>query len=163
MEAILREFVEVMGKQNNILDQMAVLGEQKQRIIIAGQIKELDSLIQEEAGLVAQLEKLENQRYKLQQKLDLPGSAAKELVEWVEQEYPQIKEELEENVNRLSYNLARLKAINNHNNELIEQSLYYIESIQAILNGDVAGTYSDKGNLVDEKSGRQINLLDTRA
>jgi len=163
MEAILREFVEVMGKQNNILDQMAVLGEQKQRIIIAGQIKELDSLIQEEAGLVAQLEKLENQRYKLQQKLDLPGSAAKELVEWVEQEYPQIKEELEENVNRLSYNLARLKAINNHNNELIEQSLHYIESIQAILNGDVAGTYSDKGNLVDEKTGRRINLLDTRA
>ncbi|MGB4303378.1 MAG: flagellar protein FlgN [Syntrophomonadaceae bacterium] len=163
MEAILREFVEVMGKQNNILDQMAVLGEQKQRIIIAGQIKELDSLIQEEAGLVAQLEKLENQRYKLQQKLDLPGSAAKELVEWVEQEYPLLKEEFEEAVNRLGFNLARLKAINNHNNELIEQSLQYIETIQAILNGDIAGTYSDKGRPVDEKKGHRVNLLDTRA
>ena len=50
-----------------------------------------------------------------------------------------------------------------HNNELIEQSLQYIESVQAILNGDIAGTYSDKGSPVDEKSGRQINLLDTRA
>lgn len=163
MEAILREFVGVMGKQNHILDQMAVLGEQKQRMIIANQVKELDSLIQKEAGLVANLEKLENQRHKLQQQLRMPGSTARELVEWVRQGYPQVKGEFEETVNRLGYNLARLKAINNHNNELIEQSLNYIESIQAVLNGDVAGTYSDKGNPVDEKSGRQINLLDTRA
>lgn len=163
MEAILREFVEVMGKQNHILDQMAILGEQKQQVIIAGHVKELDSLIQKEAGLVSNLEKLENQRYKLQQKFNLPESTARELVEWVGQEYPQIQGEFEETVNRLGYNLARLKAINNHNNELIEQSLQYIESIQAVINGDVAGTYSHKGNPVDEKSGRQINLLDTRA
>jgi len=163
MEAILREFVEVMDKQNHILDQLAVLGEQKQQVIITGEVKALDSLIQKEAGLAANLEKLESQRYQLQQKFGLHGSTANELVEWVGQEYPQIKGKFEETVNRLSYNLGRLKAINNHNNELIEQSLQYIESIQAILNGDVAGTYSDKGNLVDEKSGRQVNLLDTRA
>lgn len=163
MEVILREFVEVMEKQNHILDQMAVLGEQKQQTIIAGQVKELESLIQKEAGMVVNLEKLESQRYKLQQQFNMPGTTARELVEWVGQEYPQIKREIEETVTRLGYNLARLKAINDHNNELIEQSLSYIESIQALLNGDVAGTYSDKGHPVDEKSGRQIKLLDTRA
>jgi flagellar biosynthesis/type III secretory pathway chaperone len=66
-------------------------------------------------------------------------------------------------VDRLSYNLDRLKVINKHNNELIEQSLQYIESIQALLNGDIAGTYTDRGDLADEKTGRRINLLDTRA
>ena len=60
------------------------------------------------------------------------------------------KEEFEEAVNRLGFNLARLKAINNHNNELIEQSFQY-RNLQAILNGDIAGTYSDKGRPVDEK------------
>ncbi|HOQ10641.1 MAG TPA: flagellar protein FlgN [Syntrophomonadaceae bacterium] len=163
MEGILREFIEVMAKQNQILDQLAVLGEQKQQIIIAGEVKELDSLIQKESGLVAHLEKLESQRFKLQQKLNRSETTARELVEWVGQEYPQLKEEFQETVDRLSYNLDRLKVINKHNNELIEQSLQYIESIQALLNGDIAGTYTDRGDLADEKTGRRINLLDTRA
>jgi hypothetical protein len=85
------------------------------------------------------------------------------MVEWAGREYPQLQGEFEETINRLSYNLTRLKAINNHNNELIEQSLQYIETIQAILNGDIAGTYSDKGRPVDEKKGRRVNLLDTQA
>jgi flagellar biosynthesis/type III secretory pathway chaperone len=163
MEAILREFVQVMDKQNQTLDQIFDLGEQKQHAIIVGQLKELDSLIQKEAGLVTNLEKLESQRFKLQQQLDVHDCTALEMVEWAGREYPQLQGEFEETINRLSYNLTRLKAINNHNNELIEQSLQYIESVQAILNGDIAGTYSDKGSPVDEKSGRQINLLDTRA
>lgn len=163
MEAILREFIQVMDKQNQTLDQIFDLGEQKQHIIIVGQLKELDSLIQKEAGLVANLEKLESQRFKLQQKFGVHGSTALELVEWTGQEYPQLQGEFEETIERLDYNLTRQKAINNHNNELIEQSLHYIEAVQAMLNGDIVGTYSDKGNPVDEKSGRQINLLDTRA
>jgi flagellar biosynthesis/type III secretory pathway chaperone len=163
MEAILREFIQVMDQQNQILDQMFDLGEQKQHVIIVGQLTDLDSLIQEEAGLVANLENLENQRFKLQQQLGVQESTALELLEWAGQECLPLQGELEEAINRLGYNLTRLKAINNHNNELIEQSLQYIENVQAMLNGDIAGTYSDKGNPVDEKSGRQINLLDTRA
>ncbi|MFY9119634.1 MAG: flagellar export chaperone FlgN, partial [Syntrophomonadaceae bacterium] len=69
MEAILREFIQVMDKQNQTLDQIFDLGEQKQHAIIVGQLKELDSLIQKEAGLVTNLEKLESQRFKLQQQL----------------------------------------------------------------------------------------------
>jgi len=163
MEGVLQEFVQVMGKENQTLDAMVALGEQKQRAIISGKVAELDSLIQKEAGLVTNLEKLESQRFKLQQQLGVHDCTALEMVEWAGREYPQLQGEFEETINRLSYNLTRLKAINNHNNELIEQSLQYIESVQAILNGDIAGTYSDKGSLVDEKSGRQINLLDTRA
>lgn len=163
MEAVLREFVQVMGKENQTLDQIVALGEQKQQVIIGGKVAELDSLIQKESLLVANLEKLEDQRYKLQQQFSVHGSTAGELVEWTGQEYPQLKQEFEEAINRLVFNLARLRAINNHNNELIEQSLQYIETMQAMLNGDVAGTYSDKGSPVDEKSGRRINLLDTRA
>lgn len=163
MEGVLQEFVQVMGKENQTLDAMVALGEQKQRAIISGKVAELDSLIQKESLLVSHLERLENQRYQLQQQLSAHGSGADELVEWTGREYPLLKEEFEEAINRLGFNLARLKVINNHNNELIEQSLQYIETIQAILNGDIAGTYSDKGRPVDEKKGHRVNLLDTRA
>lgn len=163
MEAVLREFVQVMDKENQTLDQIIALGEEKQQVIIGGKVAELDSLIQKESLLVSSLEKLENQRYNLQRQFSDHGSTAEELVKWTGQEYPLLKQEFEEAINRLGFNLARLKAINNHNNELIEQSLQYIETMQAMLNGDIAGTYSDKGSPVDEKSGRQINLLDTRA
>lgn len=168
MEGILREFIEVMGRQNLILDQIVDIGQQKQRIIVAGKVKELDSLIQKESMLISNLENLEGARFKLQQQIgtataEQAAVSAGELLEWAGREYPQLKGHLEETINRLSYNLARLKAINLHNNELIEQSLQYIETMQAMLNGDIAGTYSDKGRPAEDKSGRKVNLLDTRA
>lgn len=168
MEALLQEFISLVDKQNQVLDQMVEMGETKQRLVIAGKVKELDSLIQREGVQISALEKLEAARFKLQQDIGRSWAVeepltASAMLERIRLDNPAINGEMERSLNRLIYNLTRLKAINTHNNELIEQSLQYIETMQAMLNGDIAGTYSDKGHPVDEKSGRQINLLDTRA
>lgn len=168
MEKLLQEFMDIIARQNEVLDQIAETGRQKQQIIIAGKVKELDSLIQKEGILISTLEKLEGARFKLQQEISSGWAAegtvsAGQLLAQVKQNLPHLSPEMETVLHRLSFNLARLKAINDHNNELIEHSLQYIQTLQAVMNGDVAGTYSDKGRPADEGTGRRVNLLDTRA
>ena len=71
------------------------------------------------------------------------------LLDKVKSEYNDLYSVFEEQINNLNYNLLRLQTINSHNNELIEQSLEYIESIQSLIDGDVAGTYSAQGERYD--------------
>lgn len=169
MEKLLEEFKAAIQKENEVLDQLASLGEEKQRHIVLGQLKELDGLMQREGLVVANLEKLEGTRFKLQQQINQkwgrqdsqPG--ASELLSRVQTETPDLYAGLEEQIHRLAYNLSRLKAINSHNHELLEQSLGYIDTLEALLEGDIAGTYSDKGQQVDEDRARpRINLLDKK-
>lgn len=168
MEKLLDEFKTAIQRENEVLDQLVSLGEEKQRHIVLGQLKELDGLMQREGLVVANLEKLEGTRFKLQQQINQKWGRddiqpATELLSRVQTEMPAQYAGLEEQINRLAYNLSRLKVINNHNHELLEQSLGYIATLEALLEGDIAGTYSDKGQQVDEDRARpRLNLLDKR-
>lgn len=169
MESLLKDFIDSMHKENRILDSLAELGQEKQRLIVQGDIKELDNLIQKEGIIISNLEKLEDARFKLQRALqqvwgispDQP--AAEKIREKVKNSFSDLYPDLDETIKKLDYNLTRMKIINTHNNELIEQSLDYIASIQSMVNGDIAGTYSDKGTQSDEEPSRpRISLLDKK-
>ncbi len=165
----LLDFIAATAQVNQVLADLADIGLEKQQLIIANQVKELDSLIRKEGTIVSNLTRLEGVRFKLQEELASTwGMAAADLsaqvlLEKVQAEYSESAEKLEEQINYLDYNLTRLKAINKHNNELIEQSLDYIDTMQSLLDGDVAGTYSAQGERSNETPSRpSLNLLDKK-
>lgn len=169
MQNLIREFIEATAKVNQTLSNLADIGIEKQQLIIANQVKELDSLIRKEGIIVTNLTRLEGARFKLQENLaNVWGISAQDLsatvlLDKVKIEFEELAKEVEEQINQLNYNLSRLQAINTHNNELIEQSLEYIDSIQALIDGDVAGTYSAQGERNDEAPARpSVNLLDKK-
>lgn len=162
------DFTRTIETMNQMLDQLAELGQEKQQLIIVGKVKELDNLIHKEGIVTSNLEKIEGARFKLQEqiargwKVKAEELSAREILQRVRESYPSSFTELEEAINRLDYNLTRLKAINNHNNELIEQSLDYIKVIETVLDGDVAGTYSNEGRQAAEAAYHNKNLLDKK-
>lgn len=162
------EFTRTVEAMNQVLDELAQLGQEKQQLIIVGKVKELDSLIHKEGIITSNLEKVEGARFKLQEQIGQEWGikaeelSAREILQRVKESYPSCYPDLEEVINRLDYNLTRLRAINVHNNELIEQSLDYIKVLESILGGDVAGTYSSQGIQASEATYIAKNLLDKK-
>ncbi len=169
MEERLKSFMEMLGRENALLDSLAEIGEKKRQLIIMGEVKELDKLIQKEGIVLSNLDKQEGARFKLQQEISAAWGlkpeelAAAQLLRLVGQKYPEIYKDMQESIGRLDYNLTRLKAINSHNHNLLEQSLEFISTMESMINGDVTGVYSDRGTSVDERLDRvKNNLLDKK-
>lgn len=169
VENLLKDFISAVGRENEVLADLAEIGEQKRQYIILGEIKQLDSLIQREGIVLTNLERLEGARFKLQQELakkwGLPIGelVAAELLKLVEEQYGNYYTELSQSIDQLDYNLTRLRAINQNNHGLLEQSLEFITTMESMIEGDVAGTYSDSGDKIDETLLRvNRNLLDKK-
>lgn len=168
MESLLTNFTRAVTVLNEVLDELAELGQEKQQLIILGKVKELDTMIRKEGIVISNLEKAEGARFKLQEQIGQSWGmsseelSAREILKRVQENYPSCYHDLEEAINRLDYNLTCLGAINVHNNELIEQSLDYIKVIETTLNGDIAGTYSSTGNQNSEGNYASKNLLDKK-
>lgn len=169
MENLLKEFIAAIGKENEILTNLAEIGEEKRQFIILGEIKQLDNLIQREGIILSNLDRLEGARFKLQQQLaqkwGIPVGEliASEMLNRVEADHSNFLAELSQAIEQLDYNMTRLKAINTNNHGLLEQSLDFIASMEGMIEGDVAGTYSGNGDQIDESLLRvNRNLLDKK-
>lgn len=169
VENLLKDFIAAVGRENEILANLAEIGEQKRQYIILGEVKQLDSLIQREGIILTNLERLEGARFKLQQDLakkwDVPVGelVASEMLGRVKDQHNSYLAELSQGIEQLDYNLTRLKAINANNHGLLEQSLEFIATMETMFEGDVAGTYSDSGDQIDESVLRKNrNLLDKK-
>ena len=169
MENLLKDFIAAIGRENEVLANLAEIGEEKRQFIILGEVKQLDSLIQREGIVLTNLERLEGARFKLQQELankwGIPASelVASEILKRVKEQHNNNYIELSNSIEQLDYNLTRLKAINTNNHGLLEQSLEYIATMESMFMGDVAGTYSDSGDQIDESILRKNrNLLDKK-
>lgn len=169
MDKLLPAFIDTTARINEIMDTLVQMGQAKQQLIILGRVQELDKLIQKEGIIVSNLEKLEGARFKLQGEIASRwGIVASELsaakiVEHLKVEYDQYYSSCKDQTEQLNYNLVRLKAINTNNDDLINQSLDYIDMMQSLLGEDVAGTYTDRGLQTPEKSTPRLSLLDKKA
>lgn len=170
MDKYIQDFIAILVRQNRLLDSLVELGEEKRKIIILGQVEQLDKLMQKEGIIVSNLEKLEGARFKLQgQFAQNWGVPVKELTAnvvlvKVKELYPFYTEDLQVQIDNLSNNINRLRGINSENNELLNMSLDYIEEMQSLLTGDIAGTYSRQGQQVDETTSRpHLRILDKKA
>ncbi|MDD3024417.1 MAG: flagellar protein FlgN [Syntrophomonadaceae bacterium] len=169
MEKLIVDFINTIAKENGILENLVEFALEKQRYIILGKVQELDSLIRKEGIMISNLDRVEGARFKLQGKMasnwgvDIKEFNALEIMAEVKISYSALYGELEEALSRLDYNMVRLKALNTHNNELINQSLDYISVMESMLSGDVAGTYSQKGLQTDESDARpRLKFLDKK-
>ncbi len=165
MEKLIQEFIQILIKENQWLDKLTEMGEEKKRIIILGKVHELDKLVQKEGIIVSTLEKLEGARFNLQRMLaqawDMPVQEllVSTMLEKVAASFPQWQDELREETERMRQTVAVLQGINTENNELINLSLDYIENMQALFNDDRAGTYSDKGLQSEDKTNPSMNRI----
>lgn len=165
MDKIIPEFIHLLIKENEAVDKLLGMSEEKQRVIILGKVQELDKIVQKEAAIVANLDKLEGARFKLQEKMaSYWGIKVEELIaaviiEKTQELLPAFQQELTQEIMHLEASISRLQLINKENNDLIGMSLEYIDTIKTMINGDGAGTYSDQGMQADESANRPAKRL----
>lgn len=165
MQEVIKEFIQILIKENQWIDKLIEMGEEKRRVIILGKVQELDKLVQKEGIIVSTLEKLEGARFKLQETLaqswNMPveGLVANMVLKKVIEVFPEWQDELKEEIERMQQTINKLRDINTENNELINLSLDYIENMQALFEDDRAGIYSDKGMQSEEMYNSSINRI----
>lgn len=168
MEEVLQRLLEVMKKEAAIIKALIDYGRLKQEYIIADNIKELDQLLPKEHMLLSNLNKWEEERLSLQGKMadywQVKGEelTAAKFLERVKASFPFFYPGFAEVIDELTADLSFLKQLNRHNNELIEQSLQYIETVQAMLNGDSPGIYDERTNQAQVSAFKRINLVDKK-
>lgn len=170
MDKIIQEFIETLIKENTLLDKLLELGEEKKQIVILGKIQELDKLMQKEHVTASNLEKIENTRLKLHaqiaQRWEMPVEelTADSLIEKSQADLPLFADQLKQEIEHTETTINRLQEVNQENNELIGMSLEYIDNMQSMLIGDLAGTYSEKGTQASESNSRPaLKIVDKKA
>ncbi|HHW57518.1 MAG TPA: flagellar protein FlgN [Clostridia bacterium] len=151
--------VEVLRGETEIYRVLLDLAIKKTDIIIAGQIKELDEILQMEKQLIKHLMDLEEQREEILGNIDKQGRMTlNDLMEIVSLEEAENLKSIKHN---LSLILEELEERNKLNTALIEQALEYvnysINVISTVLESD-GGIYGDKGSIK-----KPLNLIDKKA
>lgn len=170
MEKIIQEFIQVLSQENAILDKLLGHSEEKKHIIILGEIQELDKLLQKESVIATNLEKIEIARLQISQQIaqqwDIPAEAmtAEAIIAKSQEHLPSFTNQLKQEIDHLETTINSLREINRQNNELIGMSLDYIDNMQAMLIGDPAGTYSEKGQQASDNNSRPaFRIIDKKA
>ena len=165
---LLNSFIEIIGKQNDLLEQIIKLSEDKRQAIVLGQVQELDSMVHKEGILGQELEKLESARFVLQmeiaENLGMPVTElnAGEIRRVTAEQYPQLATSLDEHLTTLERLIGKLRSSIQENNELLKMSLDYIEEMYYLLSPeDNPGLYSDKG--AADIPGKRLQLIDKKA
>jgi flagellar biosynthesis/type III secretory pathway chaperone len=166
MNQKLNQYVEILSQQNRVLRGLLELTREKKQYIILGEVRELDGLLKKEAGLVMSLEALEERRFHSQGELiHLLGAAGEEsgasrLLEMVREKGFSGAEALQEQLEEMQAAVNMLKLLNRENEDLINQSLAFIQSLEEAVTRGGASTYSREGTMVDSKS--KLTILDRK-
>ena len=170
MDKIMQAFIQTLIEENMLLEKLLAFGEEKKQIIILGKIQELDKLVQKEQIIVSNLEKIENTRFELHEQIarrwemQVEELTASSLVEKSQEILPLFTVQLKQEIEHIETAINRLRKINQENNELIGMSLEYIDNMQSMLIGDLAGTYSESGTQASEGNSRAaFRILDKKA
>lgn len=164
MNQRLNQYIEILDQQNRVLRGLLELGQKKKQYIILGEVPELDGLLKKEAGLVMSLEALEERRFQSQAELThLLGAAGEEpgafrLLEMVREKGFSGVEALQEQLEEMQAVVNKLKFLNRENEDLINQSLAFIQSLEEAITRGGASTYSREGTMVGSKS--KLTILD---
>jgi flagellar biosynthesis/type III secretory pathway chaperone len=168
-DRLVKEFLVLIDDEYTIASDMAQLGLDKQRIIIANDIDQLNVMMQREGYLASEFGRLEADRYRIQQQLaDLyqvpqTDATAAAIILKIQNSDRELALSLQEKIKQLQTVVEQLKEINRHNNDLIGFTLDYLDFVQSMLEGDVAGVYSDDGRPAEEQTFRMgKKILDHR-
>lgn len=166
MHLNLDEFLVLLEEENRVLLDLLALARDKRRLIILGHVNELDELMKSEGKLVMALEQIEARRFEMQNDLiqqlemDSEDPTMDKLLQRVLQlGWPQA-EPLQIEVEKLRETLNDLKFLNQENEDLINQSLSFIQALVEAMTRGGTTVYSHKGTMVETKG--KLNLLDRK-
>ncbi|KUO74760.1 MAG: hypothetical protein APF77_10885 [Clostridia bacterium BRH_c25] len=162
----INSIIEILRKEHGYYKDMLELSKSKKKIIVEGKVAELDKIVKLEQNMIFNIGQLERKREEeisnISRSLDLSGTQIT-ISELMEELKPEQKRSLEDIQGKLQEAFTELKAINDVNGLLIEQSLEYIDySINL-----VAGTGMETGSLYEDISkGKnkqsKKNIFDTK-
>ncbi|HWP95340.1 MAG TPA: flagellar protein FlgN [Syntrophomonadaceae bacterium] len=165
MESLIRSLLAAVRKETSILDSLVQLGYEKKQLIIRNQFRELDTLVQKEGIVVSGLQRAEDARFKLQGELAqtwdiLPEDlTATVLTTRLQMEEFSAASDAEQALLELNKAAKQLQSINKDNQELTNYALDYLDYLLTMMQGDVAGIYSENGREAEERSFRPARQL----
>lgn len=163
---VLQEFLRVLGEETRVLEALIEIAREKKQLVVLGRARELQELLNREARAVAALERVEAERCRWHEELAREwGSTAaelrgRELVEKARKLGVEEARDLEERIGSLNRALETLKFLNRENEDLIKQSVAFIQAVERELTGAGAPTYSRSGDL--KTDGPTASLLDKK-
>jgi len=133
---VIDAFKQVIDQEITIVDQLIKLGLEKREIINSP--ARLQELVNQEVMLLADLERAEQERFKLFDVI-APGQKLKEWLNSTSQ--PEITTQ----ISRLEAKVDELTQINQLNQQLIAESLAFIQNSLNLLTDDLPLTYTKPG------------------
>jgi len=165
MQQDINRLSDSISIQTGLVSDLLRLALEKRQAIILGNLNELNEIMRRENQLVRSLQMAETQRQgaalDVARQLGIEESklTASLLVDALQRIGVVDSRRLSEEVEELAFNLDRLKEVNQANAELLEQSLAFIESVEALLTRQRETTYSAGGSV---KDGPARSVLDKR-
>lgn len=165
----LEELIDTLNEMVTAHQGLLQLAKKKKETLISGSIHELASIVQEESESIAKITELDRRRNEcvddfLKHKGIVPEPMAlSDMMKLVEDE--ETKESLEETGYRLREVVSELKELNTLNQQLLEQSLSYVNFSLDMLteSPDQDMTYSDQKPGGGKGAGSSRRFFDTKA
>jgi flagellar biosynthesis/type III secretory pathway chaperone len=143
--------LEILEKQLKIYQTMYSLAQQKQPVLIKGNIPELERLTNEEELLIIQVGRLETERISFHQAIASHFMLSPEelnLAELIKRSGEENGKVFQQLFDKMTNVLKLLAEINQNNTELIKSSLDYINiSLDVLTDLDKSPSYNDKDEI----------------
>lgn len=158
--------IDILAKEHGYYKDLVELSKSKKKIIIEGKVAELDKIVKLEQNMIFNIGQLERKREEEVSKLckalniNCDQATISDLAKLLR---PELKNGLEDIQNKLKETFSELKALNDVNGQLIEQSLEYIDySINLVASSgmETGSLYEDIGNKKNKQSKK--NIFDTK-
>lgn len=155
MRIEISRLTECIMTENQVLTDLINLANSKKQAIILEDIAELTEIMRQESHLIHVLEKTEAQRHAesvaLAQSVGLKEEelTASSLINHLNINAPSEAAVFSEAIDNLVHSLELLKGINQNNTILLEQSLAFVENMEALLTRQRQTTYSEGGSVND--------------
>ena len=163
MKKMVEDLYLILSKERDVYQEAVQIAEEKQSVIVNGELKELEKMTAREQALVASLIKLENMRGKVLD--DMIRALQAEHINTLTDLLPYLDEsskaKLGQVKNELSQSVNSLKEKNELNGKLLEQSLDLIHLNIELMNSlEADGQYT--GKAVDSKAKTKSSLFDAK-
>lgn len=164
MQNDISQLIECIMVENQVIAELIDSTARKKQAVILGDLTELSGIMRQESHLLQALEKAETGRQAeslaLAQSLGIKEelTASSLVARLAEREAPDTAR-LAEAISELAINLDCLRGLNRNNKVLLEQSLAFVENMEALLTRQRETTYSAGGSVKDSPT---RSVLDKR-